>query len=164
MTARPSNLFEAFRQDHAVLGRGLQEISEHLRSGELPAAKACGERVDRAAGAHIAFEEEHFYPLLRRLLGDAEVDRLYQEHGQGLSVITGLAALAEGAMPSEAERQTMLQNSQLMEVHVAECGELFGAIGRIPLEEQEALYRELLALREQAPRWSQLAAKTKPRK
>lgn len=164
MAARPSDLFEAFRQDHAVLGRGLQEISQHLKSGDLPAAKACGERLDRTAGAHIAFEEEFFYPLLRRLIGDAEVDRLYREHSQGLSVITALAALAEGAMPSEAEQQTMLQNSELMEAHVAECGELFGAIGRIPLDEQEALYRELLALRKKAPCWSELAAKTKGRK
>jgi len=164
MTARPSDLFEAFREDHAVLGRGLQEISEHLRSGDLPAAKACGERLDRVAGAHIAFEEAFFYPFLRRLIGDAEVDRLYREHGHGLSVVTALETLAKGARPSETERRTMLQNSELMEAHVAECGELFGAIGRIPLEEQEALYRELLALREKAPRWSELAAQTKPGK
>jgi len=157
MNARPSDLFEAFREDHAVLGRDLHEISEHLRGGDLLAAKACGERVDREAGAHIAFEEQFFYPTLRRLLGDA--DRLYREHGQGLSVIKALAELPEGATLSEAERRTMLQASELMEAHVAECGELFGAMGRIPLEEQKTLFWELLALREKAPRWAEFAAK-----
>ena len=36
----------------------------------------------------------------------------------------------------------MLQASELMEAHVAECGELFGAMGRIPLEEQKTLFWE----------------------
>jgi hypothetical protein len=161
MNARPSELFEAFREDHTVLGRGMHEISGHLRGGDLPGAKACGEDVDRKAGAHIAFEEQFFYPALRRLLGDAEADRLYQEHGQGLSVIRALAELPEGATLSESERRTVLQASELMEAHVAGCGESLGAMGRIPLEEQKALYRELLALREKAPRWTEFAAKPK---
>jgi Hemerythrin HHE cation binding domain len=159
MKPRSSDLFEAFREDHAVLGRGLHEISEHLRGGDLLAAKVSGERIDRAAGAHIAFEERFFYPALRRLLGDVEVDRLYQEHGKGVSVIKALAESPEDATLSDAERRKMLQDSELMEAHVAECGELFGAIGRIPLEEQEALYRELLALRDKAPRWTEFATK-----
>jgi hypothetical protein len=164
MSARPSDLFEAFREDHAVLGRGLHEISEHLRGGDLLGAKACGERVDKEAGAHIAFEEFFFYTALRHLLGDAEADRLYQEHGQGLSVIKSLAELPEGATLSESERKDMLQDLELMQAHVAECGELFGAMGRIPLKEQNALYRELLALREQAPRWTEVTGKPKTKK
>jgi len=155
---QPSNLFEAFREDHAVLGRGLHELSEHLRTGDIAAAKACGDRVDRAAGAHIAFEEKFFYPALRRLLGDALADRLYQEHGEGLSVVKALAELPQGATPSDAERRGMLRAAEVMEAHVAECGELFGAMGRIPLEQQNALHRELLALREEAPRWTKIAA------
>ncbi len=159
MNARSSNLFEAFREDHSVLGRGLHELSEHLRGGNFLAAKACSDRVDREAGAHIAFEEQYFYPVLRRLLGDAEADRLYREHGQGLSVVKALSELPEGATLSQAQRQTILQNLELMEAHVAECGELFGTMGRIPPEEQNTLYRELLTLREKAPRWTEFAAK-----
>jgi len=164
MNARPLDLLEAFRRDHAVLGRGLHEISEHLRGGDLAAAKACGERVDRQAGAHIAFEEQFFYPLLRRLLGNAEVDRLYHEHGQGLSVIKALAQLPQRATLGEAERRTMLRDSEAMEAHVAGCGELFGTMGRIPLDEQKAFYRELVALRAKAPRWTELAAKAETKK
>jgi len=156
MNALPSDLLEAFRHDHAALGRGLREISEHLRSGDLPAAKSCAERVDREAGAHIAFEEQFFYPALRRLLGDAEVDRLYREHGRGLAAVRALAALRETAAPGEADRRAVLQDLELMEDHVAECGELFGTMGRIPTEEQKTLHRELLALREKAPRWTEL--------
>ena len=156
MNTRSSDLFEAFREDHTFLGRGLHEISEYLRGGDLSAAKACGDRVDRKAGAHIAFEEQFFYPVLRRLLGNAEVDRLYQEHDQGLSIIKALAQLPKDATLGEAERRAMLHDSEVMESHVAECGELFGTMGRISPAEQNTLYRELLALREKAPRWSEI--------
>jgi hypothetical protein len=158
MNPQPSDLFQAFREDHAVLGRGLYEISLHLRGGDLPAAKASAERVDREAGAHIAFEERFFYPALRRLLDEDDVDRLYHEHGAGLDVIRALAALPDDATPDEATRQGLLQQADAMAAHVAECGELFGAMGRIPKEEQDALHRELLALRSEAPRWTEIAA------
>jgi hypothetical protein len=159
VNAQPSDLFQAFREDHAVLGRGLYELSERLRGGDLPAAKARAERLDREAGAHVAFEERFFYPALRRLLGDAEVDRLYHEHGEGLAVIRALAALPRDGTLDEAERRKLLRQAELMEAHVAECGELFGAMGRIPPEEQAALHRELLALRRTAPRWTEIAAR-----
>lgn len=164
MSAQPSDLFQAFKEDHAVLGRGLYEISKYLRGGDVKAAKACAERLDREAGAHIAFEERFFYPALRRLLGDAEVDRLYEEHGDGLAVIKALAAMPEGAALNEAEQRTLLREAESMETHVAECGELFGTMGRIAPDEQDALYRQLLALREAAPRWTELAAKAETKR
>lgn len=157
MNAQPSDLFKAFKDDHAILGRGLHEISSYLRGGDFVAAKACSARVDRDAGSHIAFEEQFFYPALRRLLGDADVDRLYDEHRKGLAVITALAALAPGATPGEDARRAMLEGAELMEAHVAECGELFGAMGRVPLDEQNRLYLELLALRKKAPAWTDVA-------
>lgn len=160
MSAQPSGLFQAFKEDHALLGRGLYEISAHLRGGDVAAAKACAERLDCEAGAHIAFEEQFFYPALRRLLGDAEVDRLYGEHGEGLAVIKALAALPADAKLDEAERHGLLRLAEAMEAHVAECGELFGTMGRIPPDEQNALYQELLALRDAAPRWTEIAAKS----
>jgi Hemerythrin HHE cation binding domain len=85
--AQLPELFEAFGEDHAVLGRGLHELSTRLRGGDLTVAKLYAERLDREAGAHIGFEERCFYPALRPLLGDAEVERLRCEHRQGLWVI-----------------------------------------------------------------------------
>ena len=62
-------------------------------------------------------------------------------------------------MLSESERQTLLEDLELMETHVAECGELFGTMGCIPLDKQQILHRELHALREKALRWTEFAAK-----
>ncbi len=41
--------------------------------------------------------------------------------------------------------------------HVSECGELFGAMGGLPPEEQAALLATLEAWRAKAPRWSEIS-------
>lgn len=154
MNGRMSPLFDAFHSDHAELGRGLYEIETELRGHDIEAAKAAAERLDRDGGAHIAFEEHYFYPALRRLLGSEVVDRFYREHGEGLDVIRSLVQIPAGGQLTEKQRHELLSEAEVMQRHVVECGELFGAMGRIPPKEQEALHAELLRLRELAPRWT----------
>lgn len=152
-------LFEAFREDHAVLGRGFHDISALLRARDLEGARARAGRLDREAGAHMAFEEGHFYPALRPLIGDTRVDRLHAEHEKGLEVVRRLSESAAETPVTEAQCLELLRCSELMESHVAECGELFGTLGRIPPDDQAALYERLLVLRRQAPRWTEVAAR-----
>jgi hypothetical protein len=154
-----SDLFDAFRKDHAVLGRGLYEVALALRGNDFETARNAAGRLDREAGPHMAFEEQHFYPALRRLLGNAVVDRLYAEHGVGLAAINRLRSLPKGGRVVEAERAKLLENLELMQEHVSECGELFGALGRISPEDQEKLLDALLALRKQGSLWSELASR-----
>ena len=113
------------------------------------------ERLDAEAGAHIAFEEEHFYKALVPLLGVAEVDNMYREHEHGLAVVQ---AATRSASLAEVERADLLKKSEAMEAHIAECGDLFAAMGRIPPEEQAALHKNLLRWRELNPRWTDYAA------
>lgn len=157
MTGNDATLFEAFREDHAVLGRGLYELAQWLRAGNSARAAACANRIDELAGPHIAFEEEHFYPALSRILGEADVQRMYRSHEQGLDILHAVLALP-GDRPIDARtRERLLAGTAAMERHVAECGELFEAMGRIPPEEQESLRRELFEWRQRAPRWSSYA-------
>ena len=158
MTSPTSALFDAFRADHAILGRGFYELSALLRAGDIPGARSRAERLDREAGAHMAFEERHFYPALRRLIGNDEVDRLHGEHGRGLAVVRVLAQGPVDEPREEKEARWLLEGSELMESHVAECGELFGAMGRFPTGEQDELYRRLVALRGERPRWTEVAS------
>jgi hypothetical protein len=153
-----SQLFEAFRRDHAVLGRGFWELSKSLRSADVKRAQAIARQLDQDAGAHVAFEEEDFYPRLKPLLGEEEVQRMYAEHRLGLDVLGGLLGLPEGADLAKDERLRLLEQSETMEQHIAECGELFGAMGRIPPDAQTDLYRRLLDWRERCPRWRRYAA------
>lgn len=157
MKEAPADLFEAFREDHAILGHGFYEIAGYIRARNLSAAKDRAERVDREAGAHIAFEQNYFYPALRGLLGDSYVDRLRREHDEGLKVIRRLQGLSDSANIDEREWDMLLTKSEIMEDHVAECGELFGTMGRFAPDEQQALLDQLLVLRQQAPRWTKIS-------
>ncbi len=156
MSSMP-NLFEAFRHDHAVLGMGFHEISTLLRAGDGAAARRVAMRLDRDAGPHIAFEESRFYPLLRKSLGDEEVDRLYREHKEGLTVLHILLDASERHLPSAA-LAALLWQSEAMERHIAKCGELLEAMDRIPPDGQAALLRDLIAWRESGIRWTELTS------
>ncbi len=151
-------LFAAFREDHAVLGRGFHDLSQSLRVRDIAAARTAADNVDKLAGAHIAFEERYFYPALVPLLGEQDVARLLHEHQAGLSVIRELLVAGDDESLTDAQWSALLERSQEMEQHIAECGELFGAMGRIEASERDALHQHLLDLRRQAPRWTELAA------
>ncbi|NIO43320.1 MAG: hypothetical protein GTO41_26110 [Burkholderiales bacterium] len=155
MTSDENNLFEAFRADHATLGMGFHELSAALRNNDLAMARKVVERLDTDAGAHIAFEEENFYKVLEPLVGAAEVEKMYREHEKGCEV---MRTVVQSATLSEAERNALLKKSEAMEEHIAECGDLFAAMGRLTAEEQEDLYQHLLAWRELAPRWTDFVA------
>ena len=157
--AQPKNqLFDAFREDHAKLGKGFFELGQSLRADDLDRAKAIVRDLDAEAGAHIAFEEHHFYPSLRPLLGDADVDRMAAEHAIGLKVIKTLQRQPADEALSTTTKTKLLQDADAMSTHIDECGELFGAIGRLDAAEQQSLLDELLAWREIRPCWSEIDA------
>ena len=155
---RKKQLLDAFREDQAELGRGFFELSKCLRADDLDRAQAIARDLDAKAGAHIGFEEHHFYPRLRPLLGDTDVDRMVGEHEIGLKVIKTVMSLpAKGELSAETRAQ-LLQDAEAMSTHIAECGELFGAIGRLDAAEQQSLLDELLTWRRERPRWSEIDA------
>ena len=45
-----------------------------------------------------------------------------------------------------------------METHIADCGELFEAMGRLPADDQLVLHQKLLAWRQRQPKWTDFAA------
>lgn len=150
-------LTQAFREDHAVLGRGFHDLSTCLRSSDLDQARVVADDLDRNAGAHIAFEEEVFYPALRKLLSDADSDRFHGEHGMGLRAVRTLLQLGKDESLPEGRIRDILADSEVMERHIAECGEVFGALARIPENEGRQMLSRLEELRELSPRWTEYA-------
>lgn len=151
-------LFDEFRHDHAVLGHGLHAVAAALRAGDDGKARRAARDLDRAAGAHIAFEERYFYPELRRLIGDVEVDAFHRQHAEGHAAIRQLAGDQPARRYSASERARLLGQIETMQVHTDECGEHFAALGRIPHNRQEQLLGALRDLREEAPAWTAIAA------
>ena len=145
-------LLEAFQEDHARLGRDFNQLSCCLRAGDGVGAGAAARKLNREAGAHICFEEEDFYPALVPLLGKAVVRRMLQEHCCGFDVIrTLLDRSSDLPLPRDLSERLLVQ-SEVMEGHIAECGELFTALGEIPLAQQQALYDKLINWRQQQPK------------
>lgn len=152
MPSDPKPLFRAFQEDHAVLGKGFYELSACLRGKDLPGARRVAARLNREAGAHIAFEEACFYPALARVSG-YETGRLYDEHGEGLYVVRTLLEMSDTDDINDEMRQDLLANAEAMEEHIAECGDLFEAIAKMSAAEQQSLYEELVSWREKHPTW-----------
>lgn len=150
-------LLAAFQRDHAILGQGLHDLAVALRDRDILSAKKVAAELDHNAGPHIAFEEQHFYPKMRELLGDQEVDRLYAEHRTGQAVLGRTLSMPDATWPNDKQVTALLRDLELMERHVAECGEMFGAMGRIPADEQRALLTQLDELRASGQRWTELA-------
>ena len=158
MTKINNALFNAFREDHAVLGRGLHELRSLVMSGDVAGLKTAAQNLDKAAGGHIAFEEEDFYPALKAFLSADEVAGMYDEHSHGAATLAAITEL-DPDMPLQAsQRQHLLDRIDEMEQHVSECGELFGAMGGLDDAAKDNLMERLQYWRKLAPTWTGFAA------
>ena len=149
MTNAFAQLLRAFQQDHAMLGRGFHELSCCLRDGDAAGACAAGRRIQQVAGAHIGFEEEAYYPALVPLLGEQAVRQMRQEHCCGIDAVSTLVARGPDLPLTPDLKARLLAQSEIMEEHIAECGDHFAALRRIPAAKQQELYEKLLEWRQQ---------------
>lgn len=145
---------QAFHADHAALGRALHDLRTRLVGGETKKARECAANLDRAAGAHIAFEENDFYPALKHALSQAEIEAMYREHADGLSVIQDISNADDEELTDPVVRASFILRIEALQGHVAECGELFGAMGALTEDQFKTLYGQLEYWRSQSPLWS----------
>lgn len=139
-----------------MLGGALHQLRTALADDDFSTARELATRIDREAGAHIAFEERDFYPALSAILPRKEVAGMYRDHSEGYSLVRDLLERDAGSGLSDEERRSLIERVEDMETHVAECGELFGAIRRLSDERNEALLFRLHEWREEAPTWTEL--------
>jgi hypothetical protein len=156
MTTRPdrSALEDAFLHDHGRLTRGLAEVLAALRKHDVEGARRRAETLDREAGAHIAFEEESFYPELRGPLGEAFVARLLDEHEQGRRALARLCALGPDGTLDEAQRDQVVAGLEAALAHALGCGTLWSRVAGLPVAEQQRLLDHLRRARYEGRRWT----------
>jgi len=152
--ADKAELFKAFRADHAMLGQGFHILRERGAAGAPAGARRQARRIDREAGAHIAFEEEDFYPALKRFLDGEEVAAMYRAHEDARLLIGDLAAASDAELTETDAARGLLNRIDAMQTHVSECGELFGAMGGLSPDEIKTLLQRLQDWRAAAPRWT----------
>ena len=162
MTSIKDDLIAMFHADHRDLGTRLHHLALRLRDRDLAGARESALALDEAAGAHIAFEEQDFYPLLRESLGDDTVERLFSDHRRGLNAVVRLADSAPDATLSDDTWAALLADIEAMETHIAECGELFATIAAMPESELSTLLARLKDWRRSQPRWRDLSPDRDP--
>lgn len=156
MAFEQNDLAAAFREDHAHLREGFHKLSRQLRDGDNKGIFDTARRLDEEAGAHIAFEEGDFYPLLADHLGRDAVKQMFVRHAVGYGVLKDVLEHTPDHPITENLRESLQYRSEAMEDHISECGELYATMGRISNELQLALFRRLAAWREKRPSWTQV--------
>jgi len=153
MTEIKQRLFDAFRADHALLGSGFYELATRVRKSDMPGAKVIATKINKEAGAHIVFEERAFYPALERFLDKDELDNMYDEHKRGRALLEKILTIDDSVKLDDSLQKELLTEIHAIESHISECGELFGVMGSLTVEEMRKLLDQLVAYKKQAPSW-----------
>lgn len=152
-----SELQQEFLADHRRLTKGLHKALTALEKGDDAEAIALAAAIDEDAGAHMAFEEEIFYPRLAEARGQEFVDRMVSEHEIGQRAVRALLAHTERGSVPDTEREGILENLGIALRHVLSCGTMLSELGGGEAEaDREALDR-LQSLREAHERWTDRA-------
>jgi len=151
-----NRLFAAFQEDHAVLGRSLHDLRILINKGEAGPIRDLAKQIIETSGAHIAFEEFEFYPALRSHLSESEVTNMYLEHAEGLQLLQELSAIEDGKLFSSDFLKHVYSSLDVLDHHVADCGNLFGAMGGLSEIEYGDLINKIEYWRELSPTWSDI--------
>ena len=154
---KASELEAAFREDHQQLMRGLRAVLRALEARDDASAVRLARELDRAAGPHMAFEEEVFYPRVAESRGQDFVDGLVSEHAVGQRAISVLAESGVEASMTEAQRAQLIEDLELALSHALSCGTLLSEIRESEPERERQELERLRELRERGQRWSERA-------
>jgi glutamine amidotransferase len=144
-----STLVDEFMVDHRALAEGLQRLVAAIAGGDVDAARAEADRIDRNSGAHIAFEESDLYPAI-----GAEAS-MYEEHTAGLELLQSVSAREAGFSPSD--QHDLVGEAEAMLDHMEDCGVLLYRVRTLSPLVQSQLEDRLYHWRDESPRWSEVA-------
>jgi len=150
-------LFAAFQEDHAVLGRSLHNLRILIQKGDATSIRVLANEIIEISGAHIAFEEFEFYPALRSHLSESEVVNMYLEHAEGLQLLQQLSCVEDNQLSSDDFMKHIFTSLDVLDHHVADCGNLFGAMGGLTETDYIHLMERLAYWREISPSWLEVS-------
>ena len=156
MAVEWSPLTTAFVDDHQQLTRALKQLKDALGRHDLSEAKRIAEELDRAAGPHILFEEAFLYPEVARARGRDYIDRLYEEHRAGRDLLTRILRSDSRRRLGDEEQARLLQQAEMTLDHAVSCGTLLSYLTTLDQTAQKEYFAALLALRQQAKRWTEI--------
>jgi hemerythrin-like domain-containing protein len=149
-----SALQQEFLDDHRRLTNGLKRILDSVERDDLRSAAEQATELDADAGAHMAFEEEVFYPQLGRIYGQELVDRMLAEHERGQRAIRRLLDLSPGETLDEQRRRELVEDLNVALSHVMSCGSMLSELGTGEAAANGESLKRLRQLRVDGERWT----------
>jgi hemerythrin-like domain-containing protein len=149
-----STLQQEFLDDHRKLTRDLKSLLASLERGDLGEAIAVATELDRDAGAHMAFEEEVFYPRLARVHGQPFVDRMVDEHETGQRAVKRVLDLQSGAELTESQHDELVADLRVALGHVLSCGTMLSELDSGESTADRRALDRLRQLRAEGELWS----------
>ncbi len=135
MTKPTSNLTDVFLEDHQQLTRGLARLRQALQQGDVSGAVRLADELDQQVGAHMQFEEDVFYPMLAKRLGQEFTAQLYAEHAIGRETLLRIKELpskqVDVELRKDIDRFPLRDSGPCFELPMQSCGSLgCGPAGR----------------------------------
>ncbi len=147
-------LQQEFLDDHRILIAGIQGIIEAIEREDSGRAIELAAELDRQAGAHMAFEEEIFYPRLAKVYGAEFVEQMVAEHGVGQRAVRTLLAKNLDRPLSRKQRSQVLEDLDVALKHVMSCGTMLSELASGTAEVNAKSLDRLRELRDQGERWT----------
>ena len=149
-----SALQQEFLDDHRVLIAGIKGVIEAVERGDQRTAVELAAELDQQAGAHMAFEEEVFYPRLAEVYGTEFVEQMVSEHEAGQRAVRTLLARNHDRPLSPEQRAHLLEDLDVALKHVMSCGTMLSELSSGTEEVDAQSLDRLRRLREQGERWT----------
>lgn len=157
MATKRTPLTKAFLEDHQKMTRGIARLRNAIQRNDLATAARLADELDRVAGPHIEFEEKAYYPLLVEALGEDFVERLYQEHEEGLKAVRALLRRkSDGKTLSPDQRNRLLGQIHTALEHAGTCGTLVSHLAVLDEDRQAALLEQIEEARRRQRRWTEV--------
>ncbi len=137
------DILAELRDEHQKIRDALLDIGEILGKGELIKGMKLLGSINALVGAHMKFEDDILYPLLRRSFGKS-IDSLIDEHTEARIASTRLAETLSNDDLSEMEKVVEgWWNIMPLLTHVDNCDEALDKMKKLSKEENYWLGEKL---------------------
>ncbi|NIO16478.1 MAG: hemerythrin domain-containing protein [Deltaproteobacteria bacterium] len=110
-------LVNDFRDQHRKICAMLIKLEGSLKAKNVRDAREILGKINNMSGPHIRFEEECFYPELKRIMGDY-IDRFYMENDMLIHTVRSFFSLLEKGTLTDQEVFQSVDAVRMLLVHV----------------------------------------------
>jgi hypothetical protein len=136
-----------FHTDHTKVVQALLDLRDAIETRDLLRVRTTLDGANRLVGPHFKFEERYLYPSLLPFLGEARMQKLFNEHDGVFRAVGNLVGLAAKDSWTPAEAASAAANLEMIWEHPVTCDGLSLYIERLPADAQSSLLERMEEMR-----------------